>query len=38
MMIGRKNPKSAEIAGGKTPETTANDAGDAVSHFERKPT
>jgi len=38
MTIGRKNPKSAEIAGGKTPETTANDPGDEVDHRERKPT
>lgn len=30
--------KSAEMAGGETPETKANDAGDASAHFERKPT
>jgi hypothetical protein len=38
MTMGRKKPKSAEIAGGKTPETTAKDPGDAMDHSERKPT
>jgi hypothetical protein len=36
--MGRKKLKSAEMAGGETPETKANDAGDAVAHSERKPT
>jgi len=38
MTMGRKKPKSAEMAGGRTPETTANDPGDVVDHVERKPT
>jgi hypothetical protein len=29
MMIGRKNPKKPETAGGSTPEMKANEAGDA---------
>jgi hypothetical protein len=38
MTMGRKKPKSAEMVGGATPETKANDPGDAIAHFERKPT
>jgi len=38
MMMGRKNPKIPETAGGRTPETTANDLGDAIDHCFRNGT
>jgi hypothetical protein len=38
MMIGRKNPKIPETAGGRTPETNAKDQGEALNHALRKPT
>lgn len=38
MTIGKKNPNNAETAGGKTPDTTAKDPGDASDHRDRNPT
>lgn len=38
MMIGRKNPKRPETAGGKTPEMNAKVWGDASDHSSRKGT
>lgn len=38
MMIGRKNPKNPETAGGRTPEIKANEAGDAWAHCLKKGT
>lgn len=38
MMIGRKKPKAADMAGGRTPETNANEPGDAFDQAPRKPT
>ena len=38
MMMGRKNPKKPETAGGRTPEMKANEAGDARAHCSRKGT
>jgi len=38
MIMGRKNPKKAETAGGKTPETNAKELGEAVAHCDKKPT
>lgn len=38
MTIGRKKPKSAETAGGRTPEMNVNEPGEACCHSERNPT
>jgi hypothetical protein len=37
-MMGRKKPKVAMTAGGRTPETIAKDHGDAVDQELRNPT
>jgi hypothetical protein len=35
-MMGKKNPKKADTAGGKTPETNAKELGEAVDHCAKK--
>ncbi len=38
MITGKKKPKRAETAGGRTPETIAKVVPDVVRHSSRKPT
>ena len=38
MITGKKKPKRAETAGGRTPETMAKVVPDVVRHSSRKPT
>jgi hypothetical protein len=38
MIIGRKNPKMPETAGGSTPEIMLNEVDDAFSHLAKKGT
>jgi hypothetical protein len=37
-MMGKQNPNKVETADGRTPETNANEMGDALDHLDKKPT
>lgn len=37
-MIGKRNPNKVETADDKTPETNANEPGDALNHLDKKTT